>query len=74
MGLSKPLYDVTSSGMTHSFERILEVGEKNCYRVKDYLSGEKNFGLFEIDWSEGTPKIRAEVRGLKNEIIFGSDL
>jgi len=69
-GLENPLYEVTSSGMTHSFERITQIGEANQYRVNDYLSGMKNFGLFIIDWSKSPIEIKAEVHGLRNEVLF----
>jgi len=73
-GLSQPLYEVTSSGMTHSFERITQIGEKNQHRVNNHLSGQKNFGLFFIDWKDESVEIRAEVRGLRNEVIFKEKL
>jgi len=43
-----PLYDFTSSGMTHVNETYPKVG--NSYRVADPFF-EQNFGLIEIDWA-----------------------
>ena len=73
-GLPKPVYEITSSGMTHSYELVEKKGEPNQHRVKNHLSGQLNFGLFFIDWEKESVEIRAEVRGLRNEILFKEDL
>lgn len=67
--LDYPLYDITSSGMTHSYEKVEQKGEPNQYRVNNILSGQKNFAQLEIDWSVTPPNITAEIRGLGNRII-----
>ncbi len=69
-GLNYPLYEITASGLTHSYEKIREVGEANQHRVGDKYTGEKNFGLFTIDWSANPLKVKAEIRGLENKAIF----
>ena len=70
----QPLYDITSSGLTHSYEKILEKGEANRHRVGNKLTGQKNFGLFHIDWSTTPPKVKVEIRGLENELIFDEEI
>ncbi|MEM6803234.1 MAG: alkaline phosphatase D family protein [Bacteroidota bacterium] len=67
-GLDYPLYDITSSGLTHSFERIREVGEINSHREGDKYAGDKNYGLFDIDWEKD--QLKVEIRGVKNQLIL----
>ncbi len=68
--LDYPLYDITSSGMTHSYEKVEQRGEPNAYRVNDILSGQKNFAQLQIDWSVSPPNVTAEIRGLGNRILY----
>ena len=63
-GLDKPLYDITSSGMTHSWE---SASETNQHRVSP-LIGQKNFGIIKLDWDSTKPTITFEIRGLGNEL------
>ena len=65
--LSYPLYDFTSSGLTHTWSEEWE--ESNRYRSGDLII-KKNFGIIEIDWSEPL-KITLEVRG-ENDSLFQS--
>ncbi len=67
--LDYPLYDITSSGMTHSYEKVEQRGEANQYRVDNILSGQKNFAQLEIDWSLSPPEVKVEIIGLGNKII-----
>ena len=48
-GLPYDLYDITSSGLTSSWEDIGE--EYNELRVDDKMTGQKNFGIIKIDWN-----------------------
>lgn len=73
-GLDGPLYDITSSGLTHSYKNVRDVGEINQHREGDKLSGEKNFGLLHIDWEADPIRIKAEIRGLDNVLIFDSQI
>jgi len=68
--LEHPVYDITSSGLTHSYEKILEKGEVNQHRVGDKLTGLKNFGVFKIDWESEPIKVIAEIQGEQNSLIF----
>ncbi len=60
-GLFYPLYDFTSSGLTHTWsERWVE---HNKYRVGELVI-EKTFGVIKVDWSLKEPKVTLQIRGL----------
>jgi alkaline phosphatase D len=60
-GYATPIYEMTTSGMTHSYEAVGD--EPNRHRVSDII-GKKNFGIIRIDWSNPSdPVIDLEVRG-----------
>jgi alkaline phosphatase D len=63
--LPYPLYDFTSSGLTHTWE---SGWEENMYRVGDMIK-EKNFGMILIDWSAPAPRVTLQVRG-KNRSTY----
>ena len=65
-GLPYPLYDFTSSGLTHS-KQDLEL-EINLHRVQ-YPIPVKNFGLIIIDWAE-SPSVTFQVRDIDNTIVL----
>ncbi|MEN8247777.1 MAG: alkaline phosphatase D family protein [Bacteroidota bacterium] len=65
-GLDYPLYDFTSSGLTHTWGMYRP--DSNKYRV-DSLIVARNFGLIKLSWDEGNPNAAFEVRGEKNELI-----
>lgn len=62
-GLNYPLIDITSSGMTHSYESFK--GEPNPYRIADVVS-KKNFGILRFDF--GSNKVTMEIRGEENTL------
>jgi len=65
-GLSYPLYDFTSSGLTHTVSKeVRDFQEPNIYRVGKRVA-EKNFGLVLINWSGKKPKVTMEIRGENN--------
>jgi alkaline phosphatase D len=64
-GLPYPLYDFTSSGMTHIRSGT---SENNRYRVGDMIL-KKNFGLLKIQWNNDRPVVTMQVRGLQNELF-----
>jgi len=70
-GLPKPLYDFTSSGLTHTWDsktwNDMPINEPNQNRIGKLII-EKNFGMILIDWSGPSPVIRLEVRGKNNAI------
>ncbi len=59
-GLLYPLYEFTSSGLTHTWDRDFD--EANHYRVGSNVI-QKNFGMILIDWTKQTPSITFEVWG-----------
>ena len=65
-GLDYPLYDFTSSGLTHTWG--MAWGEPNRYRV-DSLIIRKNFGLIQLDMKSGKPIVTLEVRGVNDELL-----
>ncbi len=65
-GLDYPLYDFTSSGLTHTWG--MAWGEPNRYRV-DSLIINKNFGLIRLTMQSGRPQVTLEVRGENDELL-----
>jgi alkaline phosphatase D len=47
-GLNYPLYDITSSGLTHSYE---ESREYNSHRLGQLIT-RRNYGFLELDWTD----------------------
>jgi alkaline phosphatase D len=64
-GLPYPLYDFTSSGLTHIRSGT---SETNRHRVGDLII-KKNFGLLKIQWTGDKPTVTMQVRGLQNELF-----
>tara|TARA_B000000557_G_scaffold240068_1_gene218640 strand:+ start:351 stop:1358 length:1008 start_codon:yes stop_codon:yes gene_type:complete len=60
-----PLYEVTSSGLTHSYSSF--PGEPNKYRMGKVFS-EKGFGMIEIDWAKPKALISLQIRDERNEV------
>ncbi|MCH6236009.1 alkaline phosphatase D family protein [Cognataquiflexum rubidum] len=59
-GISHPVYDVTSSGLTHTWKEYKF--EPNTYRVGDLIA-KLNFGLIHLDWQKDGVKVDLEIRG-----------
>lgn len=66
-GAAKPLYEFTSSGLTHTWSSIWE--ESNQYRVEDLVIA-KNFGMILIDWESKPLTVTFEARGLENKCYW----
>ena len=64
-GLTYPLYDFTSSGMTHIRSGT---SEPNKYRVGEMIV-KKNFGILKIYWVNDKPVVTMQARGVKNELL-----
>lgn len=64
-GLPYPLYDFTSSGMTHIRSGNTEA---NKLRVGDMIV-KMNFGILKIQWNKEKPVVTMQVRGLQNEMF-----
>ena len=63
-----PIYEITSSGLTHSYEAA---DEPNSYRVSS-LIGAKNYGLLHYVWGEDGPELLAEIRGIDDDNVLAS--
>ncbi len=59
-GLNYPLYDFTSSGLTHTWPEAWV--ESNQYRVGNLIIA-KNFGLLLIRWNKRDLKVTLQIRG-----------
>ncbi len=66
-GLDYSLYDITASGLTHTYKGKSE--ESNRWRSGKLLQ-EKNFGIIKINWSEEEPILTIEVRGEDNDLFM----
>ena len=62
-----PLYDFTSSGMTHAVESWANA--VNSYRVGEAYA-DLNFGLIRIDWKRDDPLIHLETYGVDGEQVL----
>lgn len=60
-----PLYEVTSSGLTHSWETLQQ--EPNRYRQGNFFKF-LNFGLIEIDWNSNPVILKLQVRDRNNQV------
>ena len=60
-----PIYDITSSGLTHSYTNVGK--EENPYRISD-LIGLKNFTLLNFNFSNHSVDI--EIRGKENILLI----
>jgi alkaline phosphatase D len=68
-GYKYPLYDFTSSGLTHTWPEKWE--EANRYRVGELII-QKNFGLIFVHFGKNKLDIQFEVRG-KNGQVFSKE-
>ncbi len=66
-GLDYPVIDVTSSGLTHSYEQVEE--ELNDLRISS-LIGQKNYGIFNITFQNKRPIIDVTINGLESRIFY----
>ena len=65
-GLSYPVYEVTSSGLTHSWHDFTH--EPNRHRIGQVFA-EKNFGTIDIQWTSD-PEVVLRVHDEENEIVL----
>lgn len=65
-GLNFPLYEITSSGMTHA-GTISE--EPNQYRVGKLVYGKLNFGILDVYEEESGLRVHAQIRGEGNQVL-----
>lgn len=69
--LDYPLYELTASGMTHTWREAWE--EVNQHRIGDHVRA-RNYGLVKIDWSKEPLEITFEIRGLENTLYKAEKL
>ena len=62
-----PLYDFTSSGMTHSNSEWAQA--VNTYRVGEAYTG-RNAGLIQVDWNRRDPAIRLQTIGQEGRAVL----
>jgi len=72
-GLDVPLYELTASGMTHTWRKSWGEDEPNRHRVGELVIS-KNFGLIRMDWSGSGPVLKVEVRSDENELLLEEQL
>ncbi|MBC5992702.1 alkaline phosphatase D family protein [Pontibacter cellulosilyticus] len=66
-GMSYPLYEVTSSGMTHVYSG--NVVEPNKYRVGDLIK-QLNFGVLNFHWNDKQVKVEMLIKGEENKNLL----
>ncbi|MBS1951356.1 MAG: Phosphodiesterase/alkaline phosphatase D-like protein [Cytophagales bacterium] len=66
VGLPYPLYDFTSSGITHTWS--MKWIEENKYRVGKLVI-EKTFGLIKVNWQKKKIDITLQIRG-QNDALY----
>jgi alkaline phosphatase D len=67
-GVEYPLYDFTSSGLTHTWAQ--EEPEANRYRISDFVVS-LNYGIIIIDWDDnGKHKVTFQIKGEKNTLLY----
>ena len=66
----KPIVEITSSGLTHSYEEL--ESEPNKYRVGKLITS-LNYGCMMIDWSNDKPKVKLQIRGEGNQVLDEMD-
>lgn len=69
-GLPYPLYDFTSSGLTHTWDKPWE--EKNKLRVGELII-KKNYGVILIEWKNTKPVVTMQVLG-QNNVVFAQEI
>ena len=66
-GMPYPLYEITSSGLTHVYRG--EATEPNKYRVGDLIK-QLNFGVLNFDWQDGKVAVEILIKGEENKILL----
>ena len=68
--IAQPIYDVTSSGLTHHAKNNLLFDfnhEENRFRCgRNFV--DLNFGLLEFEWDASPPRVKMEIRDVKNAV------
>ena len=70
-GLAYPLFDITSSGLTHTWSVIGT--ESNEARISPLIV-ERNFGLIDIKWENRKPSVDIKIIGPQGKILHSQNL
>lgn len=70
-GFEQPVFEVTSSGLTHAYTSNNAKSEPNKYRVGELIN-ERHFALLNIDWEKET--MTTEIRNVDGELLQSIDL
>jgi alkaline phosphatase D len=62
-----PIYEITSSGLTHAYTKPEAKNEKNKYRFGELIN-EKNFAILKIDWQTGM--VVAEIHSTEGGVLL----
>lgn len=63
----KPIFEITSSGLTHAYESPKAKQEKNKYRIGELIN-ERNFGVLRINTKNSNVKV--EIYNMKKESLL----
>jgi alkaline phosphatase D len=66
-GMNYPLYEITSSGLTHVYSG--RNTEPNKYRLGELIK-QLNFGLMHFSWGDNSIKVEMQVKGEDNETLL----
>lgn len=66
-GVNYPIYDITSSGLTHTWSEYRE--EKNEYRISPLIT-QLNYGLLEIRVNGKAIDIKASIKGENSQLYY----
>lgn len=70
-GNKNMLYDITSSGLTHTWGQQWE--EENPFRISDlYIA--KNFGVLHFNRAEGVVHVQVEIFNTENTLLYAKQL
>lgn len=70
-GFEKPIYEITSSGLTHAYTKNNAKAEPNKYRVGELIN-ERHFALLKVNWE--TKVMTSEIRGANGNLLQAIDL
>lgn len=69
-GLPYPLYDITSSGLTHSYE---DCEELNSFRISPLVTS-TNFGILDLGWSGDSLSVSGNLYNTHGDQLFQQQL
>jgi len=71
-GMDDPLYEITSSGLTHSWTRVGT--EPNQYREGDLIIA-RNFGIMHLNWKKQQQlDVLVQIKGVGNKLLLEKNI